>query len=268
MLMESIARMNADDWQPKLVTEKPRKRRSNCIGCNLRQIMICADVSATELSDFHTWIDDLAPPPGETLFKANSPADGIYCIRAGIVKLVRLSKSGTPRIVRIAKHGDVIGLDAVFSESFEHTAIAVSEVRACKIPLMSLNRMLTTNVNLHRRLFERSQLALREAETWLSELAGGTAQARERMARLLLRMREGSTNRIFRFSLEDIGAMLGITVETASRILSDFSKQGILTKKQSHASEIRYYSADIGQLEQISDGIGPEPAFRTLSLAV
>ncbi|OHC62636.1 MAG: hypothetical protein A2045_14760 [Rhodocyclales bacterium GWA2_65_20] len=242
----------------KRFCEPQRKGRSNCGACDLREVMVCSDVTVEQLVDFHTWIDDMTIPSGGVVFNTDAPADGVYCIRGGIVKLVKYSNAGAQRIVRIVKRGDVAGIEAVFSESFEHTAVAVGEVVACRIPVENFRRMIEANPTLQRRLLERSQQALREAEAWLSELAGGTAQARERMARLLLRLREGSTNRIHRFNLEDIGAMLGITIETASRVLADFTRQGLLTKRSAGAA-MRYYSADIDGLMKIAEGVAEEP---------
>lgn len=245
---------------PKVVQREPQRRgRSNCGACDLREVMVCSDVTVDQLADFHTWIDDLTIPSGGIVFNAEAPTDGVYCIRAGIVKLVSYSNSGALRIVRIVKRGDVAGMEAVFADCFDHTAVAVGEVVACRIPVDNFRRMIEANPTLQRRLLEKSQQALREAEAWLSELAGGTAQARERLARLLLRLREGQTERIHRFTLEDIGAMLGITVETASRVLADFSRQGLLTKRSAGAGG-RYYTADIAALERIAAGGDDEVA--------
>lgn len=241
----------------KRFCEPQKKGRSNCGACDLREVMVCSNVTVDQLADFHTWIDDMTIPSGGVVFNANAPADGVYCIRGGIVKLVKYSNSGAQRIVRIVKRGDVAGIEAVFSESFEHKAVAVGDVIACRIPIANFRRMIESHPTLQRRLLEKSQEALREAEIWLSELAGGTAQARERMARLLLRLREGSTNRIHRFNLEDIGAMLGITIETASRVLADFTRQGLLAKRSARAA-MRYYSADIDGLVKIADGVAAE----------
>lgn len=243
----------------RYTADAPQRKRSNCGACDLREIMVCADVTVAELADFHTWIDDLTFPAGGVLFSAELPANGIYCIRAGMVKLVRFSSSGTQRIVRIVKRGDVIGMESIFSATFEHTAIAIGETTACRIPIANFRRMIEANPTLQRRLLEKSQQALREAETWLSELVGGTAQARARTARLLLRLRDGNSDRIHRFNLEDIGAMLGITIETASRILADFSRQGLLRKRSSGMSQ-RYYTADIAALEIAAEGNPTEPA--------
>jgi CRP-like cAMP-binding protein len=235
------------------IVEPRRNGRSNCSACDLREVMVCSDVTVEQLADFHTWIDDLAIPAGGMLFTMDAPADGVYCIRKGSVKLIRYSNSGGQRIVRIVKRGDVVGMEAVFSDRFEHTAVAVGEVVACRIPLVNFRRMVDDNPTLQRRLLARSQQALREAETWLSELAGGSAQARERMARLLLRLRDGQSGDILRLSLDDLGAILGITMETASRILADFSRQGLLSR-HGVGKRTSSYRADIDGLARIASG--------------
>lgn len=228
-----------------------RKGRSDCKSCDLRDVMLCSDVTVDQLADFHTWIDDFVVSPGGTLFQAGEPTDGIYCIRTGTVKLIKFSSTGAPRIVRIVKRWNVVGMESVFSPTFENTAVAVGEVAVCRIPLENFRNMVVQNPSLQRRLLEMSHQALREAETWLSELAGGSALAKERMARLLLQLRDGKTDRIHRFSLEDIGAMLGISIETASRILAEFTRQGTLTKREGGLVK-RYYQADIPALERIA----------------
>lgn len=249
------AKVKRERRMPKRLIQEPRKTgRSNCGACDLRSVMVCSDVTDAQLADFHTWIDDLALAPGGVLFNVNAPADGVYCIRAGTVKLVKYSNTGGQRIVRIVKRGDVAGMEALFADRFEHTAIAVGEVVACRIPAANFRRMVEANTALQRRLLEKSQQALREAESWLSELTGGSAQARGRMARLLLRLRDGDTGRIHRFALEDIGAMLGITVETASRVLADFVRLGVLAKRSAGVGA-RYYHADVAALTRIADGM-------------
>lgn len=233
-------------------------RRSNCNACSLRGVMVCADVTADDLDDFHTCIDDLTIRRGETIFQADTPAAGVFCIRAGFVKLVDFSNTGGQRIVRIVRRGGVAGMEAIFSSAFEHTAIAMEDVSACRIPAAYFRRMVDAKPMLQRRLLEYSHQTLKEAETWLSELAGGNAPTRQRMARLLLRLREGKTEKIHRFSLEDLGAMLGITVETACRILADFNRAGLLTKS-SATTALRYYKADIDRLAAVADGSHEPP---------
>ena len=227
--------------------------RSDCNACSLRGAMICAEVSVEQLGELHTCIEDLTIRPGQSIFQADAPSAAVFCICAGFVKLVKYS-SHSQRIVCIVQAGGVAGMEALFSPTFKHTAIAMGEVLACRMPAASFRHMVETNPSLQRRLFQYAHQAMLEAETWLSELAGGHAQTRERMARLLLRLRDGGTDRIHRFGLADIAEMLGTTVETVSRIHSEFIRVGLLTKSKSAAPN-RCYSADIAGLERVADAL-------------
>ncbi|MEA3291845.1 MAG: helix-turn-helix domain-containing protein, partial [Pseudomonadota bacterium] len=51
-----------------------------------------------------------------------------------------------------------------------------------------------------------------------------------RVARLLLRQVCGGDSVCRLFGREDMGAMLGITTETASRIVADFKRKGLLVE--------------------------------------
>ncbi len=241
----------SDELSARRKLDAIQKRRSKCAACDLHDVMACSDVTAEDFADFHSWVEDLTFQSGDTIFRSGDIAQHVYCIRSGLVKFVKSSSAGNQRIVRIVQRGGVAGMEAVFAPYLEHTAMAVGEVLACRIPLHNFRSMVDANPTLQRRLLQQSHQALREAEVWLSELAGGK-QSRERMARLLLLIRDGSSNRIPRFSLKDIGGMLGITVETASRILSEFTRTGLLTK-QSNGTSWRHYSADIASLEKIAD---------------
>jgi CRP/FNR family transcriptional regulator len=101
------------------------------------------------------------------------------------------------------------------------------------------------------RLIESSQAALAEAQNWLAQIVGGTTPARTRMARLLLKLRTGSGDRIIRFSGEDMAAILGITFETVSRVISEFGRLGILQKVYGGKSN-SYFRGDIAALEKIA----------------
>jgi cAMP-binding proteins - catabolite gene activator and regulatory subunit of cAMP-dependent protein kinases len=85
------------------------------------------------------------------------------------------------------------------------------------------------NPQLHRELMARWQRALNEADAWLTELSTGSA--RQRVARLLLRLvRDHDATECELFGREDMGAMLGITTETASRTIAGFKRERLLVE--------------------------------------
>jgi len=66
------------------------------------------------------------------------------------------------------------------------------------------------------------------------------------MANLLLLLLEKDASDCYLFSREDIGSILSITIETASRIISDFKRQKLM-------KEIRpnHFDLDIAGLEAV-----------------
>lgn len=226
--------------------------RSNCFDCTLRHEMVCSEVTLDELIDFHTGIEDFDYDHGAALFSMGKPTDGVYCIRHGAVKIIKLDPSGGQRIIRVLKKGDVAGIESAFGELYEHTAVAIGEVRACRVPIEYFRNFVATHGNLQMRLLKTSQETLRETESWLSELTVGNLPARTRMARLLLRLRvTDDGDRIHRFGIEDMAAILGITQETVSRVISEFVREGILVKGgKSFAT--RYFRGDLPALEKIA----------------
>jgi CRP/FNR family transcriptional regulator len=226
--------------------------RSNCFDCTLRHEMVCSEVTLDELIDFHTGIEDFDYGHGAALFTLGTPTEGVYCVRHGAVKMVKQDPSGGQRIVRVLKRGDVAGIESAFSDRYEHTAIAVGEVRACRVPIEYFRNFVATHGNLQMRLLRTSQDTLRETESWLSELTVGSLPARTRMARLLLRLRvTDDGDRIHRFGIEDMAAILGIAQETVSRAISDFVREGILVKG-GKTFATRYFRGDLPALEKIA----------------
>jgi len=68
------------------------------------------------------------------------------------------------------------------------------------------------------------------------------------VARLLQRLICGvETHECRLFNREDMGAMLGITTETASRTIADFKRSGILNEK-SHG----LYTVDMDKIKQLT----------------
>lgn len=226
------------------------KGRRNCVYCELWKEMIFSDIAREELASFHTHIDDYSFGHNATIFDMGTSAQAVYCIRGGAVKMVRRAASGSERIVRVLKKGDLAGLEGAFADSHQHAAIAVGEVRACRIPIDVFLAMAEKHAVLQARLFKKSQAALRESETWLAEFVGSTVPMRTRVARLLLLLRDGDGDRIHRFCLDDMAAMIGSTRETISRAIADFTRQGLLLKDAD--APRRYFHGDIAALTQIS----------------
>lgn len=201
--------------------------QANCRQCALRASALFAGLRESDFEKIHQPIDQFVVQPGQALYLAGDAGDRLYTIRSGIVKLVQYLPDGAQRIVRLIRSADIAGLEALIKRPYEHDAIALQPTEVCCLPVPTLEMLSKENPDFHVELLSRWQRALSEADAWLTELSTGSA--RERVARLLLRLvRDQETPECALFGREDLGAMLGITTETASRIVAEFKRQGLL----------------------------------------
>lgn len=224
------------------------RRITDCRNCTVRDNSLFSGFTDADFSLIHAPIEDVKFPSGAYVYRQGDKVNGIYTIRSGMVKLNRLNPDGTQRILRILRAGDVIGLEASLSLAYENDAIAISPLHTCRIPIDVIHRLERESPRLRRRLMEKWHAALCEADEWLAELTNGLA--RVRMARLLLKMRDpAQADLSVLFSLEDIGSMLGMTIETASRIINAFLRERIITRLDTGE---RHYRIDIAALQSES----------------
>lgn len=201
--------------------------QADCRQCKLRESVLFAGVKEADFEKIHHPIDQFILRPGQALYRAGDYADRLYTVRSGLVKLVQYLPEGSQRIVRLMKTASVTGMEALIDEAYEHDAIALETTEVCALPAGTVQALSEDNPALHFELLKRWQLALSEADAWLTELS--TGPARERAARLLLRLvRDEEHPECALFGREDMGAMLGITTETASRTIAEFKRRGVL----------------------------------------
>ncbi len=200
---------------------------ADCRRCGIRDMVLFADLHDEDFNLIHTPIDDLEFQAGQPLVRMNETATSLYSLRSGMVKLVRNTVDGRQRIVRVLRAGDIIGLEALMSPAYDSDAIALSPVRACRIPLQVVQRLDRETPRLHRRLLQKWHQSLKEAEDWLADLNFGNA--RQRVAGLILKMRSAHDSAVSTlFSREDMGAMLDLKLETVSRTLNAFVREGVI----------------------------------------
>jgi CRP-like cAMP-binding protein len=212
---------------PKIPFREAWSGQADCRQCALRASALFAGLRESDFEKIHQPINQYIVQPGQLLYRAGEAGDQMFTIRDGLLKLVQYLPDGSQRIVRLVRTADVTGLEALVRKPYEHDAIALQPTEVCCLPVSTLQALSQDNPDLHVELLNRWQRALSEADAWLTELS--TGPARERVARLLLRLVRGQeTPECQLFGREDLGAMLGITTETASRTIAEFKRQGLL----------------------------------------
>lgn len=221
--------------------------QANCLQCTIRSSVLFAGVSEESFHSIHQPIDQYSLKPGLTLYHAGDPGEFMFTIRSGLVKLVQYLPDGDQRIVRLARATDLIGLELLVEPRYHHEAVILQPTEVCRFQAAMVNQLSRDNPRLHRELMLRWHRALSEADAWLTELSTGSARAR--IARFVLRIVNGSKDSSCElFSREDMGAMLGITTETASRTVAEFKRQGFLKETSSN-----HFSVEVKKLRRIAE---------------
>ncbi len=218
---------------------------ANCFNCKMQRSARVIGFTERHCDDIHGPFDRLDYPAGAPIYKAGEDAASFFTIRKGLVKLSHDLPDGGQRIVRLSRASDVMGLECLATDAYLHTAIALQPTQVCRLPLSSVKRSLMSDQRLFHMLMSHWCRALCDAERWITELSTGTA--RERVIRLLLWLSEVEAgNSCTLFSREDLGAVLGLTTETASRVMAELKRQGLIDE-YSH----NHFACDMARLRQI-----------------
>ena len=212
-------------------TDSAWRGTADCRNCGIRDMVLFADLNEDDFKLIHAPIDDLGYAPGDTLLHMGEAAGSLMTLKVGLVKLVRNMPDGRQRIVRVLRPGDVIGLEAMFAPVYESEAVALTSVSVCRLPVEVIHRLNRETPRLHERLMAKWHQSLKEADAWLADLNFGNA--RQRLAGLILNMsanqpEAAEDGHVLLFSREDMGAMLDLKLETVSRTLSAFIREGVV----------------------------------------
>lgn len=206
---------------------------------------------------------------GEPLFRVNDPMQSIYVVRLGHVKTHKLLSDGDARTIGFYMAGDLIGWDAIARKRHTCDATALEDTEVCVIPFSKFESMLGAAPMLMRRFHSlMSEEIMHEQEMIL--MLGGM-RIEQRMAIFLVELAEryaargySATSFHLRMCRADIGAYLGVTLETISRLLTRFGKLG-LVKVDSRKVEL----VDLPQLMAIAGrgGSFSSPVWSTTACA-
>ncbi len=207
--------------------EKAWRGAERCKNCAIRHLVLFSDLNHDDFDRIHHPIDDIEYEPGSRLYHQGDEIPFVYTIRSGLIKLVQHLPNGDRRIVRLLGQGDLAGLESLNAQVADHDAVTLDNVQVCRIPRSVIKTLQRDTPNLHDALIQRWQKALSGADSWITKLS--TGNARQRVARLLLLLDQASNDECFFLpTREDMGAMLGITTESASKATAEFKRQGWL----------------------------------------
>jgi CRP/FNR family transcriptional regulator len=201
--------------------------RAKCTTCEVRNFVLFSGLSNRELDAILQPIDNLHVAQHAVLYDQAAEGAHLYTLRSGLIKLRVDLPNGGQRIVRLLRQGDVAGMETLVGQTYHHSAVALLDTDVCRIPREVVLLLDKTSPCVHKALLQRWQQLVDQADHFIVALSTGPAEAR--MARLLLTLACHSPHPEHLLpSREDMGALLGITTETASRVIAEFKRRGLL----------------------------------------
>jgi CRP/FNR family transcriptional regulator, polysaccharide utilization system transcription regulator len=176
---------------------------------------------------------------GQAIFHEGGIPSGLYFIYEGKIKVVKVMSDGKEQIIRLGKPSDTLGYRALLAGSrYSASAVAIEDSTVCYIPKDYFNKVVSDNPKIGNELIRMLSVSLGEAEQRMTQIA--LKPVRERLAEglLFLYTTYGAGEKEFSISIsrEDLANLIGTSKETATRFLTEFKDDKILT---THGSNIK-----------------------------
>ncbi len=197
---------------------------------------------------------------GEYLFRCGGESSCLYVVRAGSFKSVVLTDDGREQVIAFHLAGELLGLETIGSDACGADAIALEDSDVLEIPFVDLDALASREPQLQRELFRLLAAEIQRERSLMVLL--GSMRAEERLAAFLLNLSRrlaargwSATHFILRMTREEIGSLLGLKLETVSRILSRFQAEGLLSvrNREIEIRRMEALRAVIGRLESRRD---------------
>lgn len=222
----------------------------------LRQVPYFAGLSDDELQDIDGRMRSLAWSEGDRLYQVGDPAEHLYVLAAGHVKLGRATAAGGETITAIVAPGQLFGAMSTLGEPV-HTETATALVTSCALRMSqrAFREVLDDHPQVALRVLDDVAARLARANLDIGHRATDTVPQRVATALLRLADKVGGTDDDRGTLLElplsraDLAGLTSSTTESVSRAMSRLRKDGIIDSGRRWTAIL-----DRPRLEQVAAG--------------
>src|SRR5262245_53149001 len=195
-----------------------------------------------------------AVDPARFFFRQGEPSRHLYILESGRIKIYQVTGSGRQALLRFVLPGQVFGFEGLLpAESYATSAEAVEASRALAwkrdvlLRLMQSNPRLATNLltmtaQVHEEL--REQYIHHTTQTVESRIAWALIKLGQQIGR-----KSSDPMVIPEESIQkDVADLAGTTIYTVSRVLSNWEREGTITKSRGRI--VVYHPSKITELAQ------------------
>lgn len=200
----------------------------------LAQVPFFAGFSQEDLEGINRLFYEQGYAPNETICFAGDPAERLFVVADGRVKLMRHSLNGKNVLLDMLTPGEFFGsLSTLGDADYPDTAEAQTQTCVLAIGADDFRRVLEQNPAVVLKVLDITAVRLRAAQERIQQLSALPVEGRIANLLLVLGRKFGKPDNAgllieVPLARDDIAAMTGTTSETASRVMSQFQKDGLI----------------------------------------
>jgi len=224
-----------------------------CGRCDLGALAFCDGFATRTTASIRRLQCTLRFDAHDTLFREGDDGVAVYSVLSGAVKVYKLMPDGRRQITGFFFRGDMFGF--CLDGSYAFTAEAITPVEVCRLPMQRLNELSETAPEVLYRIVLRMTAKLAQFHDHVLLL--GRKTARERVATFVLTLHDRARRRgeaptpvHLPMGRSDIADHIGLTVETVSRTMTAFKREGLVDLPNANTVAVRRLEA----LRAIAEG--------------
>ena len=206
----------------------------HCQSCSFSHLCLPVSLSKNELESLDDIIERKRPlHKHDKLVNAGDKFTSLFAVRSGSFKSYISDKDGVEQVIGFHFPGDIIGFDALRDDVHQSYSQALETAMVCELPYETLEQVSNDYPKLRQQIMRFMSAEIKNDHDLMMLLSKRSAE--ERLLHFLNHLSErfderGYSSKQFNLSMtrNEIGNYLGLTVETISRLLNRFDKQGIL----------------------------------------
>lgn len=186
---------------------------------------------------------------GDEILKQGDAFSGVYCVKAGVVKIVKPAKEKKDEfILWFARPGEILGLDSfIGSEKYTYSAVAMMPAVACFIPNNDFRYLLANDSTAFFDLMKTLSRRIDFIEERITSMVH--KKTKERLAEFLVDLAVDEEKNKEYYGFTDIASMIGTTQSYLHKLLIELSSKNLVEVKK------RYVKVkDVDRLIAISNG--------------
>lgn len=212
----------------------PHNQQLSCSDCRLSKICLPLALLDDDIVKLDEIVKQGRPLQKKVhLYREGDTFRSVYAVRTGCFKTYRIVGDGEEQVTGFYFPGEILGIDGLSRDAYANSAIALETSAVCEIPFDHLEQLSSEFRSLQRHLFQLMGQEIIEDQQLITLLSKKSSE--QRVASFLVstsvrNVRRKLSATCFRLpmSRSDIGSLLGLTIETVSRVFSRFSKQGVI----------------------------------------